>query len=104
MTGQQRDNMLSEYVSAVENDKYLAPRINSFYKAHLYCSVEQVYSRGKEFHLPDEVCSMALSWKLISRGVAVEPVVLPSNQDPNWMEMLEITPTPGTSRPGRWRE
>jgi len=87
MTGAQRDNMLSEYVSAVENDKFRAPRINSFYKAHLYASVEQLYSRGKEFHLPDEVCSMALAWKMISnRAMAAEPVVLKSNSDPNWMD------------------
>ena len=87
MTGAQRDNMLSEYVSAVENDRILAPRITSFYKAHLYASVEQLYSRGKEFHLPDEICSMALAYKLVSnRAVASAPIVLPNSQDPNWMD------------------
>lgn len=86
MTGEKRDNMLSEYISAVENDRVRAPRINSFYKAHLYCSVEDVYSRGGEFHLPDEVCSMALGWRLVSRRIpAVDPWVLKSNEDPNWM-------------------
>lgn len=87
MTGIQRDNMLSEYINAVENDKVRAPRIPTFYKAHLYCSVEDVYSRGQEFHLPDEVCSMALGWHLISRrALASEPLVLPGNNDPNWMD------------------
>jgi hypothetical protein len=87
MTGAQRDNMLSEYISAVENDKIRAPRIESFYKAHLYCSVEDIYSRGKEFHLPDEVCSMALGWKMVSgRAPASAPLVVPNQTDPNWME------------------
>ena len=86
MTGEKRDNMLSEYISAVENDRVRAPRINSFYKAHLYCSVEDVYSRGQDFHLPDEVCSMALGWRLVSRRIPpVEPWVLKTGQDPNWM-------------------
>lgn len=87
MTGAKRDDMLSEYISAVENGKVRAPRVNDFYKAHLYCSVEDVYSRGKEFHLPDEVCSWALAWNLVShRAIAVEPSILKNNGDPNWMD------------------
>jgi hypothetical protein len=87
MTGENRDNMLSEYISAVENGKVRSPRIEDIYKAHLYCSVEDVYSRGKEFHLPDEVCSWALGWNLVSRrSIAVEPFVLPNQHDPNWMD------------------
>jgi hypothetical protein len=64
-----------------------APRIQSIYKAHLYCSVEDIYARGKEFHLPDEVCSMALGWKMVSgRAPASAPLVVPNQTDPNWME------------------
>ena len=86
MTGAKRDNMLSEYISGVENERVRAPRIDSMYKNHLYCSVEQIYSRGKEFHLPDEVCSAALAWNLVAkRAVPAEPVVIPSNDDANWM-------------------
>lgn len=102
MTGQQRDNMLSEYISAVENDRVRAPRIHSFYKNHLYCSVEDVYSRGKEFHLPDEVCSMALAWKLVSNRVpAALPIVLPNSDDPNWMER-EMMENHQSDRHGGW--
>jgi hypothetical protein len=87
MTGMQRDNMLSEYINAVENDHVRAPRATSFYKAHLYCSVEDIYARGKEFHLPDEVCSMALAWNLVSRRVVPSiPVVMKNDGDPNWMD------------------
>lgn len=87
MTGMNRDNMLSEYISSVENDRWKVPRISTFYKNHLYCSVEQVYARGKEYHLPDEVCSMALVWKCVSnRAIPAIPVVLAGNNDPTWIE------------------
>src|SRR5215831_9535500 len=86
MTGMNRDNMLSEYISAVENDRWLVPRVTSFYKQHLYCSVEQIYARGKEFHLPDEVCSMALVWREVSkRAVPTMPIMLPATDDPTWI-------------------
>jgi hypothetical protein len=103
MTGQQRDNMLSEYISAVENDRIRAPRINTFYKAHLYCSVDDVYSRGQEFHLPDEVCSMALAWKTVS---AMAPAVIPwasEKQDDmvTWMEK-EMRENHAANRTGSW--
>lgn len=87
MTGAQRDNMLSEYISAVENDRWRAPRVPVFHKNHLYASVEQVYARGKEYHLPDEICSMALCWRLVSRrAVPASPIVVPGNNDPSWIE------------------
>jgi hypothetical protein len=102
MVGMQRDNMLSDYISAVENDRVRAPRINSFYKTHLYTSVEDVYSRGKEFHLPDEVCSMALAWNLVSRrALPVEPTVLRHLGDNNYMAS-EIEHNKADKAPGSW--
>lgn len=86
MTGEKRDNMLSEFVNAVENDKIRAPRIDEFRKAVLYASVDDLYSRAKEFHLPDEVCSMALAWHLVSRRVpAAQPIMLEGSDKKNWM-------------------
>ena len=85
MAGRDRDNMLSEYVSGVENGKLRAMRIPSMYREHLYCSVEDLYAKGKEFHLPDSVCSGALAWKLVShKWPVVEPVGLPKTEL-NWM-------------------
>src|SRR5690606_21810882 len=52
MAGRERDNMLSEYVAGVENDKIRIPRIGSIYREHLYCSVEDLYAKGKDYHLP----------------------------------------------------
>ena len=103
MTGAQRDNMLSEYISAVENDRFRVPRVTDFYKSHLYCSVEDVYSRGKEFHLPDEVCSMALGWKLISRRApAVTPIVFGKTDDANWMEAEMRNNKDSNREPSGW--
>lgn len=65
MSGQKRDEMLYDYIAAVENGKIVCPRITEIYRATLYASVEQLFARGKEFHLPDEVCSMALGWRVI---------------------------------------
>lgn len=67
MTGEKRDNMLYAYIAAVERGDIIAPRISSFYKSHLYSSTEDMFARGKEFHLPDDICSMALAWHLINR-------------------------------------
>lgn len=102
MTGEKRDNMLSDYINAVEKDRVRAPRIGVFYRNHLYCSVEQIYSRAKEFHLPDEVCSMALAWHLVSRrALPVEPVVLAAAGSRNWMDVAVEKNSP-MQEAGNW--
>jgi hypothetical protein len=102
MTGVQRDNMLSDYIAAVENDRFVVPRVDIFYKNHLYCSVEEIYSRAKEFHLPDEVCSMALAWNIVSRrAVPSIPIMLPNTNDPNWMD-LEVTENKSNDKKTPW--
>jgi hypothetical protein len=103
MAGRARDDMLSEYVSSVENGKWLAPRIREFYLSHLYCSTEQLFNRGKEFHLPDEVCSMALVWRQISkRAIPASPVVLAGNNDPSWIEDEMRFNRDAKRKPGQW--
>jgi hypothetical protein len=104
MIGAKRANMLTEYVAAVENDKVRAARINSIYKATLYCSVDDLYSSAKEFHLPDEVCSAALAWNLVNkRGLAVEPLVLPTGTDKNWMAR-EVEENKTKDRKSEWQQ
>jgi hypothetical protein len=103
MTGMQRDNMLSEYVSAIENHKWLAPRIPVFYKSHLYASVEMLYARGKEYHLPDEICSMALCWRLVSkRAIAAQPILIPGDHGPTWIEREMSENADAKRKPGPW--
>jgi hypothetical protein len=102
MTGAKRDNMLTEYVNAVENDKVRSPRISTAYKATLYCSVEDLYARGKEFHLPDEVCADALAWHLVNkRAIATTPIMMPNSGDPNWMEK-EMETNRNNNRKSPW--
>jgi len=103
MTGAQRDNMLSEYISAVENGKWRAPRIPVFYKSHLYASVEMIYARGKEFHLPDEICSMALGWRLVSkRAIPAQPIMVPGDHGPTWIEKEMQENRDAKRKPGPW--
>jgi hypothetical protein len=85
MAGRERDDMLSEFVSGVERGQITAPRIGSFYREILYASVDDLYSRGKDFHLPDSFCSAALAWKLVSHKFpAVDPWASPKSNT-NWM-------------------
>lgn len=74
MAGRERSDMLTEYVVAIEKGAWQMPRVKSAYLAHRYCQVEDLYSSSKEFHLPDEVCALALAEHL-ARNVA--PVVGP---------------------------
>ena len=85
MAGRERDDMLSEFVSAVERGQIKAPRIGSFYREILYASVDDLYSKGKEFHLPDAFCSAALAWRMVShRFPAVNPWAA-GKSSTNWM-------------------
>jgi hypothetical protein len=85
MTGEKRDSMLSEFVSAVENDNIRASRIDSFYLALKYASVDDLYSRSQEFHLPDELCSAALAWKAVTPRFTNAMLYAPSKVTDNWM-------------------
>ena len=72
MSGRDRDDMLTEYINAVEKGALVAPKIETAYSEHKYASVEDIYGRGKDNHLPDTVCAMALCWHMrnrITRGV-----------------------------------
>lgn len=85
MAGRERDDMLSEFVAAVERGEISSPRIPSFYREVLYASTEDLFQRGKDFHLPDSFCSAALAWKLVSHKFPlVEPFGL-GKVDGNWM-------------------
>lgn len=76
MSGRARDDMLSEYVSAVENEQIVCPKVESTYTEHKYASLEDLYGRGKDVHLPDTVCAFALAWhKRNRRTKKVRPVL-----------------------------
>lgn len=84
MTGEKRDDMLSEHVVGVERGRIRAPRIPSMYLAYKYAQVGDLYNKGKEFHLPDEVCSGALAWHIAKKGVgAGAPQMIPKSGEPD---------------------
>ncbi len=59
MTGRPRSDMLSNYISAVEDGAIVAPEIEFMLNEHKFASVDDVYGRG---HLPDTICAGALAW------------------------------------------
>lgn len=89
MTGIKRDNMLSEYVSAVENGDFKFPKIPSMYIAHKYAQVGDLYSRGQDYHLPDEVCAAALAnHHARKNGLAAPPAGVAKDNKPNKYQLV----------------
>lgn len=78
MTGRQRNEMLTEYIAAVERGLVKVPRVTSAYSAHKYASFESIYNIGTNVHLPDEICSFALAWLGTGRKAQMAgPITLP---------------------------
>jgi hypothetical protein len=76
--------MLTEYVAALENDRIRCPRIPSAYTAHKYAQVGDLYSNAQQYHLPDEVCSFALSFKHARKyGPGGIPITLKKDNTPS---------------------
>ncbi len=67
--GKERNEMLSEYISALEQGLILWPKDDSnlalaaAFKEHLYATVQDVYGRKDEGHLPDTISAAALAWR-----------------------------------------
>lgn len=67
-TGQQRKDLLSEYIAAIENRDIVCPRIKYMYNEHRLASVEDVYSSTQKHHLPDSIAAGALMWRASNSG------------------------------------
>lgn len=81
MTGRDRDELLSEYVGAIESGTWHFPQVPSAYIAHKYCEVEDLYGRGNSHHLPDEVCAFALMERAARRYTGrVSPLVVAKSE------------------------
>lgn len=89
MTGEKRDAMLSEYVSAVENGEIVMPKIRDVYISHKYCRVGDLYDKSKDYHLPDDVCSLALAYRASRKyGPPVSMVGVPKTKEKNRYEKM----------------
>lgn len=86
MSGSQRDDMLSEFIMAVERGHLVANKVDSLYRALRFATHDDVYGRGNKHHLPDEFCSAALAWREVAdRYAGAAPIGLPK-QPTNWAE------------------
>ena len=95
MTGAQRSNMLTEYVNAIERGRFRLPKISTAYLAHKYAQVGDLYQTGQQFHLPDEVCALALAWRAARQFggiVDIEPGFTPREEEPTKDELLFANP------------
>lgn len=96
MTGAQRANMLTEYVNAVERDRFSFPKIPTAYLAHKYAQVGDLYQTGQQYHLPDEVCALALAWRAgqkLRGGIEIETALMEKDpNEPTKDDMLFINP------------
>ncbi len=70
MQGQERATMLTTYINQIEQGNIIFPRIRFAFDEHRLASIEDVYSTGKKYHLPDTVASGALAFMGIVRGEA----------------------------------
>jgi hypothetical protein len=66
MVGRDRQDLLSNYISAIERDEIEAPFIKWAEKEHRLASVDDVYGSG---HLPDTMSAGALAYGNRIRGV-----------------------------------
>lgn len=64
MAGRQRNDIITEYVSAVERYEISAPRLQWLYEEHKYATPDDLYNGSSTAHLPDGMASGALAWSL----------------------------------------
>ena len=90
MTGEKRSNMLTEYVGAVERGYFKIPKIPSLFTAHKFCRTGDLYSGStKDYHLPDEVCSMALAWNASKKHSGYgDPITISKSPNLTKSEMM----------------
>jgi hypothetical protein len=88
MSGEKRSSMLSEYVAAIENDRWVFPKVKSAYTEHKYAQVGDLYSSSQEFHLPDSVCAFGLMEHVAKRFVG--PVIpLSVSKNPEFQNRIQ---------------
>ena len=68
MIGRDRTNLLTEYITAVEQGVYRLPRQTPLFDQHKATTVEEVYSPGRwNSHLADGVAAMAICHRAAER-------------------------------------
>jgi len=71
MVGRRRQDMLSEYIAAIERGEIIAPFVRFMEAEHRLASTEDVYGGGTTAHLPDSIAAGALAWRATKGGAEV---------------------------------
>lgn len=69
ITGSNKKNLFSEYISACERGLIQSPMVESMYQDHKYAGFDDIYGNG---HTPDSMVAMALAWA--ERGYKFEAI------------------------------
>ena len=96
MIGQKRIELLTDYINAVERGVYALPSGTTFYDAHKGTTVDDVYSTSMRWdaHMPDEVVSMAMVHRAITRAPAEaggEAIKKKDDGLPTWLKRLHAS-------------
>lgn len=65
MRGEPRSQMFSDYIRAIEQRRFKAPRIQYAFEEHLYCRYEDLYATTG--HPPDSIVSGSMAWLMRDR-------------------------------------
>jgi hypothetical protein len=71
MAGRNRNDMVTNYVSALENQHFVTPRLKHPYEEHKFASVDDLYNGSSKAHLPDSIAAAALAYSLQNNWRAV---------------------------------
>ena len=74
MVGRDRAELLTRYIAACEHGEIVYPFIRFAYNEHKYASVEDVYSSGPSYHLPDSISAGALGWSVHRQAGVVQSI------------------------------
>lgn len=98
MVGRDRQDLLSEYIAAIEKGELVWPRDDSnpalaaAYSEHKYATRDDVYKGAKDgsgkFHLPDTISAGALAWRAAQSAVAAGTIKEANPQEVGHLNQL----------------
>ena len=62
--GKNRSDMITNYISGIEQKLLKAPRLLSVYDDHRFATPDDLYNGSASSHLPDSIAAGALAWSL----------------------------------------
>lgn len=62
LVGQTRSDIFTDYIAGIENDALRYPMIGFAYDQHRYCTLDDLFRTGHQFHAPDSFVAGAMAW------------------------------------------